>query len=53
VDALIQCPQAAFQSWNIQQSGYELGMGAAIAHTSTEQQISLQDMFWKMYKTTF
>jgi hypothetical protein len=53
VDALIQRPQATFQSWNIQQSGYELGMEAAIAHPSTEQQISLQDMFRKMNKTTF
>jgi hypothetical protein len=53
VDALIQCPQAAFQSWNIQQRGYELGLEAAIAYPSTEQQISFQGVFWKMHKTTF
>jgi hypothetical protein len=53
VNAFIQRPQAAFQSWNIQQRGYELGMEATIAYPSTEKQISLQGLFWKMNKTTF
>jgi hypothetical protein len=52
VDALIQCPQAAVQSWNIQQCGHELEMEAAISYPSTEE-ISFPGMFWKMNKTTF